>query len=201
MYEDVRDVTRATHQALLDKGISQPMFIAILHTGVQHTAWFCRRDWLTSLPVLPHQLVECRRDATRQLHLVQLLDKHVPLNRFGYMSTVMVCHRVWPEVSLVRTLYDEGILSSHMKLRGVASQTRHTVVYSSPTTLGTNLVGTPDVGAYLLVPPAAATYHITNSSAPHTVRGVPRYTCVWEVGWKGDGVLEYFASWSPVGAP
>ena len=32
------DVTRATHLALLDKGISQPMFLAILHTVVQHTA-------------------------------------------------------------------------------------------------------------------------------------------------------------------
>ena len=85
------DVTRATHRGLLDEGISQPMFLAILHTVVQHTVWFSRRDWLTSLPVLPHQLVECLRDATRQLHLVRLLDKHVPLNRFRYMSTVMVC--------------------------------------------------------------------------------------------------------------
>ena len=69
------DVTRAAHRGLLDKGISQPMFLAILHTVVQHTVWFSRRD-LTSLPVLPHQLVECRRDATCQLHLVRLLDKH-----------------------------------------------------------------------------------------------------------------------------
>ena len=147
------------------------MFLVILHTVVQHTVWFSRRDWLTSLPVLPHQLVECLRDATRQLHLVRLLDKHVPLNRFRYMSTAMVCHCVWPEVSILRTLYDEGILSSHIRL---CVQTRHTVAYSSPTTLGTNLVGTPDVGAYVLAPPSGVTYHITNSPTPHTVRGFPR---------------------------
>ena len=161
-------------------------------------------SWPAHLPpctVLPNHLVECSRDSKWQLHLVQLLDRHVPLSRFRYMSTVMICHRVWPEVSLLRTLYDEGILSSHMKLRGVAHHTRHTVVYSSPTTLVTDLVDPLDVGAYLLAPKVDATYHITNSSAPHTVWGVPRYTCLWEVGWKGDGVLEYFAFWSPVGAP
>ena len=103
-------------------------------------------------------------------------------------------------MSILRTLYNEGILSSHIRLR-VPNQTRHTVAYSSPTTLGTDLVGTPDVGAYMLAPPMGVTYHITNSLAPHTVRGFPWYTCVWEVGWRGDGVLEYSAFWSPVGAP
>ena len=147
------DVTRATHRGLLDKGISQPMFLAILHTVVQHTVWFSRRDWLTSLSVLPRQLVDCRRDAARQLHLARLLNKHVPLNRFHYMSTEMVCHRVWPEVSILRTLYDEGILSSHIKLR-VPNQTRHT----------------PDVGAYMQAPPLGATY-LPHPQFPGTTHG------------------------------
>ena len=196
------DVTTATHRALLGKGISQPMFLAILHTVVQHTAWFCRRDWLTSLPVLPHQLVECWSDSTHQLHLVELLDRHVPLNRFRDMSTVMVCRRVWPEVSVLRALYSEGIFSAHLTRHGAKKRRGSKIpVYVSASVLGTHLVNPPDAGRYLQSPRISATYYITNSPAPHSVRGTAHYTCAWEVGWKGDGVCEFFALWTPVGAP
>ena len=84
------DVTGATHRALLDKGLSQPMFLALLHTVVQHTVWFTRRDWLTSLPVLPQQVIENRRGNGHQ-PLVRQLDSCVSLNRFCHMCTVPIC--------------------------------------------------------------------------------------------------------------
>ena len=84
---------------------------------------------------------------------------------------------------------------------GVGGGGRRVPVYSSATVLGTHLVNPLDVGLYLLSPPTSATYCITNSLTPHTVRSAPGYTCAWEVGWKGDGVCEFFALWYPVRAP
>ena len=74
-------------------------------------------------------------------------------------------------------------------------------MYVSASVLGTHLVNPPDAGRYLQSPRISATYYITNSPAPHSVRGTAHYTCAWEVGWKGDGVCEFFALWTPVGAP
>ena len=66
---------------------------------------------------------------------------------------------------------------------------RHTTVYSTATILGTNLVDPPDIGVYMLTPPPAATYHITNSLAPHTVHGFPDTSaCGKSVG----RVMEYW---------
>ena len=65
----------------------------------------------------------------------------------------------------------------------------------------TDLSYPPDVGAYSRAPQEAATYHITNSPRPYTFRAVSWYTCFWEISWEGDGVLEYLAFWSPLGAP
>ena len=67
--------------------------------------------------------------------------------------------------------------------------------------LGTHLVNPPDAGQYLRSPRTSATYYITNSLTPHSLRSTSLYTCAWEVGWQGDGVCEFFALWFPNGAP
>ena len=73
------DITRVTHQALLNKGISQPMFLALLHTVVQHTVWFTRRGKITSLPILPLQVAE-NGHGVGCTSLIHFLDSAMPLD-------------------------------------------------------------------------------------------------------------------------
>ena len=88
--------------------------------------------------------------------------------------------------------------------RGVVvwhSGLHHTVAYSSPSTLGARLGEPSGQGSYLLSPQGSAMYFITYFPAPHVTRKVSRFTCLWEVVWKEDGVQEHFAFWSPENAP
>ena len=60
---------------------------------------------------------------------------------------------------------------------------------------------------YLQSPPAPGpipgqvTYIITNSRPPHEARRVSQFTCLWEVTWEGEGMMERFAFWSPSNTP
>ena len=196
-------ITSDTHRALLDKGISQPMFLAWLHTVVQHTVWLTRRGKITSLPILPHQAVENRHGAGCT-SLARYLDTAMPLNRFRHMSTITVLRRVWPGVSILRSLYTEGILNSYyLAMAGPGSSGRHRdqCVHSSPSRLRTHLVNPVCVDRYLQSPLGLVAYFITNSRSPHRARRVSQFTCLWEVTWEGDETVEHFAFWSPSNAP
>ena len=101
-------------------------------------------------------------------------------------------------MSLLRSLYAEGILSSYLR---DTSYYRHLTIYSSPSTLSTHLVNPESVDASLLSPGGRATYFITNSRTPHVARQVGPFTCLWEVSWRGDGVRVHFAFWTAANAP
>jgi hypothetical protein len=175
---------------------------------VQHTVWFTRRAKLTSLPILPTQVVE-NRSGVGCTPLDRFLDTAMPLNRFRYMSTETVSSRAWPEVSILRALYAGGILSYNWDpTAGRPGRPRDRLFYSSPTRLPTHLAVHPSsVDQYLRSSagsgpvPGQATYFITNSSLPHEARRESQYTCLWEVAWEGEGTGEHFAFWSPSNAP
>jgi hypothetical protein len=203
------DITSGTHRALQDKGISQPMFLALLHTVVQHTVWFTRRSKVTSLPILPTQVVE-NRNGVSCTPLVRYLDTSMPLGLFRYMSTTTVLERVWPEIPILRALYTEGILSYNWDptdLTGRPGRPRDRLFCTSPSRLPTHLANPTSVDQYLQSPPlpgripGQVTYIITNSRSPHGARQVSQFACLWEVAWEGGEMVEHFAFWSPSNAP
>ena len=72
--------------------------------------------------------------------------------------------------ALLKALYAEGIVSSHLWRSGVACHSHHMVAYSSPSTLSARSVNPVNVDAYLLSPQGSAMYVITNSPAPHVTK-------------------------------
>ena len=120
------------------------------------------------------------------------------------MSTITVLRRVWPEVSILRSLYAEGILTSYYLATagpGCSGRHRDQGVYSSPSRLRTHLVNPVCVDRYLQSPSGPVAYFITNSRSAHGARQVSQFTCLWEVTWEGEETVEHFAFWSPSNAP